>query len=122
MQIPEMLCDVYAYHLGEIKAWKAIQQHKLFNSDEALAAGLVDESVEVEEVLERAETHLKKQINIFHKVFSTSKKWFRKGLRNIVLKRNVPALARQTVDFNNDPALQAKVMEFMMTLASKHKK
>ena len=60
MQIPEMLCDVYAYHLGELKSWKAIQQARLFNSDEALAEGLVDESVEVEEVMGRAEKHLKK--------------------------------------------------------------
>jgi len=61
MQIPEMLCDVYAYHLGEVKAWKAVQQARLFNSDEALAEGLVDESVEVEEVVGRAEIHLKKE-------------------------------------------------------------
>jgi len=61
MQIPEMLCDVYAYHLGEIRAWKAVQQAKLFNSDEALAIGLVDESVAAEDVLPRAEAYLKKR-------------------------------------------------------------
>ena len=64
MQIPEMLCDVYAYHLGEIRAWKAVQNAELFNSDQALAVGLVDESVEVEEVMARAEKHLKKQMKI----------------------------------------------------------
>ena len=121
MQIPEMLCDVYAYHLGEIKAWKYIQQARLFNSEEALAEGLVDESVEVEEVLERAEAHLKKQIHVFHKVFHQSKQWFRRELSEIVMKRNLTTLAKQTVAFNRDPALQAKVVEFMMSLRNKKK-
>ncbi|MEM6967547.1 MAG: enoyl-CoA hydratase/isomerase family protein, partial [Bacteroidota bacterium] len=116
MQIPEMLCDVYAYHLGEIKAWKAVQNATLFNSDEALAIGLVDESVEVDEVLERAEIYLKKQINIFHKIFSTSKKYFRKQLYRVVVERDVPAIAKETVEFNQDPELRAKVMKFMMSL------
>jgi len=119
MQIPEMLCDIYAYHLGEIKAWKAVQQAKLYNSDEALAIGLVDESVEVEEVLEKAEVYLKKQIGIYYKVFSESKKLFRKKLRKIVNERDIPELARQTVEFNNDPELQAKVLAFMMSLKKK---
>ncbi len=119
MQIPEMLCDVYAYHLGEIKAWKAVQQAKLYNSDEALAIGLVDESVEVEEVLERAEIYLKKQTEIYHKVFSESKKLFRKKLRKIVNESDIPELARQTVEFNNDPELKAKVVAFLMSLKKK---
>ena len=119
MQIPELLCDVYAYFLGEMKAWKAIQQAKLFNSDEALTIGLVDESVEVDEVIPRAEAYLKKQMVTFHKVFAQSKKWFRKDLRRIVMDADVPALARQTVDFNKDPELQAKVVEFMMQLKGK---
>jgi len=119
MQIPEMLCDVYAYHLGELKAWKAVQQAKLFNSDEALAEGLVDESVEVDEVMERAEKYLKKQILIFHKVYSTSKKYFRRELHKIVMERDLMTLAKETVAFNKDPELQAKVIEFMMSLRSK---
>ncbi len=119
MQIPEMLCDVYTYHLGEIDAWKAIQQKRLFNSDQAVEAGLVDESLPVEEVLSRAEEYLQEQIAVFHKVFGQSKKWFRKRLRKLVLDRDVPALAKQTVDFNRDPELQAKVVEFMMQLKKK---
>jgi len=42
MQIPKLLCEVYAYHLGEIKAWKFIQQSRLFNSAQAVEVGLVD--------------------------------------------------------------------------------
>jgi len=122
MQIPEMLCDVYAYHLGELKSWKAVQQAKLYNSDDALAEGLVDESVEVEEVMVRAEQYLKKLMIVFPKVYATSKKYFRRELHKIVFDRDVPTLAKETVEFNKDPALQAKVVEFMMSLANKNKK
>lgn len=119
MQIPEMLCDVYAYHLGEVQAWKAIQKRQLFNSDEALEVGLVDESVEVEEVLERAETYLEQLIYVYPKVFAQSKKWFRRRLYQIVFERDLDALAQQTLAFNKDPQLQAKVVEFMMSLKKK---
>lgn len=122
MQIPEMLCDVYAYHLGELKSWKAVQQAKLYNSDDALAEGLVDESVEVEEVMDRSEKYLKKLMIVFPKVYATSKKYFRRELHKIVFDRDVPTLAKETVEFNKDPALQAKVVEFMMSLANKNKK
>lgn len=121
MQIPEMLCDVYAYHLGEIKAWKAIQESRLYNSDDAVIVGLVDESVEVDQVMERAEKHLKKQIKVFGKVFSQSKKIFRKDLRKIVMERDLSVLAAETVAFNDDPQLKAKVFEFMMSLKNKKK-
>lgn len=119
MQIPEMLCDVYAYHLGELKSWKAVQQARLFNSDEALAIGLIDESVEVEEVMERAEKHLKKVMKVHPKVYAASKKYFRRQLHKIVMDRDVTALAKETVAFNKDPELQAYVIEFMMSLRKK---
>ncbi|MEM1119587.1 MAG: enoyl-CoA hydratase/isomerase family protein [Bacteroidota bacterium] len=119
MQIPEMLSDVYAYHMGEIKAWKAVQQARLYNSDEALAQGLVDESVEVDEVMERAEKHLKKVMQVHPKVYATSKKWMNKALYKIVVDRDVTALAKETVAFNQDPELQAYVIEFMMRLRNK---
>ncbi|MEM6319149.1 MAG: enoyl-CoA hydratase/isomerase family protein [Bacteroidota bacterium] len=119
MQIPEMLCDVYAYHLGEVRAWKAVQNAELFNSDQALELGLVDESVAVEEVMERAEKHLKKQIKVFPKVYAESKRILRRRLHQIVMDRDITAIAKETVAFNSDPELQAEVMKFMMSLRSK---
>jgi len=115
MQISEMLCDIYAYHLGEVEAWKAVQQARLFNSDEALAMGLVDESVEVEEVMPRAEKHLKKVINVYSKVFAKSKAIFRKDLRKIV-DRDLEALADDVIMFNRDPFLKNMVEMFAASL------
>ena len=119
MQIPELLCDVYAYYLGEVQAWNAIQKAKLYNSDEALTVGLVDESVEVEEVLERAEKHLIKQINVFHKVFYQSKLYFRKKLYQLVMERDIKQLAREFVTFNSDPVLQERARVFAESLKKK---
>lgn len=84
MLVPHQLCDIYAYHLGERQAWLAIQQARLFNSDEALALGIVEESVPVEDVMERATKHLKKQMRVMPAVFIENKKYFRKGLLDIV--------------------------------------
>ncbi len=119
MQIPEMLCDVYAYYLGEIKAWKFVQEARLFNSDEALELGLVDESVEVEEVIERAEKKLLKLIKVYPKVFHQSKQFFRKGLYKIVMDRDVEQLAKETAIFNSYPKLKAMVAAFVASLKKK---
>lgn len=119
MQIPEMLCDVYAYYLGEVKAWKAVQQAKLYHSDEALAEGLVDESVEVDEVMERSEKYLQKLMKVYPKVFLQSKHFFRKGLYKIVMDRDIQQLAKETTEFNSDPELQKMVMNFVAALKKK---
>jgi len=119
MQIPELLCKVYAYQLGEVRAWKAIQNHQLFNSDEALAIGLVDESVEVDEVLPRAEQFLQQQMKVHPKVYWETKRHIRKGLIDLVMNADLKILSEEFVAFNNDPELQAKTIEFMMALKSK---
>ena len=119
MQIPELLCDVYAYHLGEVNAWKAIQNHSLYNSDQALEIGLVDESVEVDEVLPRAEEFLRKQMKVHPKVFYETKRFIRKNLFAKILGADVPKLAKEFVAFNSDPELAAKTIEFLQQLKSK---
>lgn len=116
MQIPEMWCEIYAYHLGEVNAWKAVQQSRLFNSDEALAIGLVDESVEVEAVVERAEKHLLKLTQVYGKVFQYSKEIFRRGLHKIVVERDIEELAKKQIAFNKDPFLAGMVKAFVATL------
>lgn len=115
MQIPELLCDIYAYYLGEQGAWKAVQETKLFNSDEALEIGLVDESVEVDLVLERAEEHLKKMINVYAPVFKRSKAYLRKDLLRRVdrpIEPMVDVIARDA----DDPFVQQSLNMFLQSL------
>ena len=115
MLIPELLCDVYAYHLGEKVAWKAVQEAKLFSSDEALAMGLVDESVEVEEVVERAEKHLKKMMNVYLPVYAKSKEYFRKALLKII-DRPIEPMVDFIAEGYDDPFVKQSMSMFLMSL------
>lgn len=115
MQIPEFLCDIYAYTIGEKNAWEAVQQAKLFTSDEAVAIGLVNESVEVEEVLDRAAAYIKRQVQVYPKVFQQSKKYFRKELLK-KLDIDIPTKVKEFADFNKDPNLKAMLEIFLTSL------
>ncbi len=115
MLIPELLCDVYAYHLGEKAAWKAVQEAKLFSSDEALAIGLIDESVEVEEVLERAEKHLRKMINVYLPVYAKSKEYLRKALLKIV-DRPIEPMVDFIAEGYDDPFVKQSMSMFLRSL------
>jgi len=120
LQIPELLCDIYAYTIGEKRAWEAVQKIELFSSDEALAIGLVNESVEVAEVLPRAEAYLKKQLYVYDKVHKLTKNYFRKGLLQIV-DVDVPSSVETIVKDYNDPR-GLKMMEmFVASLKNKAK-
>lgn len=110
LQIPEILCDIFAYTIGEKRAWEAVQKIELFSSDEALAIGLVNESVEVEEVLPRAEAYLQNQIKIYHKVHKLTKQYLRKGLLEVVdvdVEKRVAAIIK---DYNDPEALKMMKM------------
>ncbi len=116
MQIPKPLCEVFIYHLGEVKAWKAVQSAKLFNSDEALAYGLVDESVEVEQVMERAEKQVRKMMMVYPAVFKESKSIFRKGLLEIVAKDIETAVDDIFRFQESDPMFKQMTQMFLASL------
>lgn len=119
--VPEMMADIYSYYLGEHRAWKFIQEAKLMNSDEALELGLIDESVEVEEVLERAEKMAKKLTNIYPATYRITKSYVRKQLHKIV-DVDITAKVEEIVKGMQDPQLQQLIQMFLMSLASKNKK
>lgn len=112
MSLPEIFSDIYAYHLGEKRAWEAVQLKQLFNSDEALEVGLVNESVPVEEVLERSKIYLKSLLKIYPPVFRETKRFMRKNLLKLVdgdLSQKIADLA----DNFSDPHTQTVMKEFM---------
>lgn len=111
LPVPEMLNDIYAYYLGEHKAWAAIQNASLFNSDESLALGLVNESVEVEEVLPLAEKHLNKLLNIVPMIYAETKQYNRKGLSKIV-NRDLEKLSNAVIAFYQSPELANMIKMF----------
>jgi enoyl-CoA hydratase/carnithine racemase len=115
MQIPELMCDIYAYHLGEKTAWEMVQTAALFNSDEALALGLVNESVEVDEVMERAEKQIKKLTRVYGPVYQKSKNYFRKGLLKLV-DRDIDEMVEVIVKDMSDPFVMKSIEMFLTGL------
>jgi len=111
LPVPEMLGDIYAYYLGEAKAWAAIQNASLFNSDVALQLGLVNQSVEVEEVLPLAEKHLKKLLNIVPMIYAETKQYNRKGLLQLV-NRDLEKLSKEVIAFYQSPELANMIKMF----------
>ncbi len=114
LQIPEMLCDIYAYQMGEKNAWAAVQNAQLYQSDEAVEVGLVNESVEAEEVLPRAEKHVKKLMHVLPVVYKQSKQFFRKDLLKIV-DRDAEVVAKEFIAFNTHPEILEMVDRFAAT-------
>lgn len=111
LPVPEMLNDIYGYYLGEHKAWAAIQNASLYSSDECLALGLVNQSVEVAEVLPKAEKHLKKIMNVIPMIYSETKNYNRKALQKIV-NRNLEELANDVIAFYKSPELGNMIKMF----------
>jgi len=115
MQIPELLCDIYAYVLGEKQAWEAVQSAQLFSSDEAVTIGLVNESLPVEEVLPRAEVYMKTQTDVYNRVYKNSKRFFRKGLLDIV-DRDFEPMLKEIAEDNADPKVKMMMDMFLASL------
>jgi len=111
LPVPEMLGDIYAYYLGEHQAWVALQNASVFNSDEALKLGLVNESVEAEEVLARSEKHLKKLLNVVPFTYSKTKQYNRKGLSQLV-NRDLDAASKEVISFFKSPELANMIKMF----------
>ncbi len=116
--IPEMLADIFAYGMGEKEAWKAVQKIKLFNSDEALAIGLVDESVAVEEVLPTAEKQMERFGRIHPPIYQKTKSYLRKGLLKIV-DRDVQKMIDEIILNMEDPFTQQMLQFFLASMSGK---
>ncbi len=80
LSIPELYCDIYAYALGEDRAFALMQQAALYNSDIALDLGLIHESIEVDHVLNRAEEYMAQILQVDTDAFIETRNLTKKGL------------------------------------------
>ncbi|CAH0999685.1 putative enoyl-CoA hydratase echA8 [Neolewinella maritima] len=80
LQIPKMMGDIFAYYTGEARAWKNVQQAKMYTAKDAIPLGLVDEAADVEQVLPRAEAHCRQLMQVHPPVFKRTKRYLRRGL------------------------------------------
>lgn len=79
IQISQNLTEAYAFWMGEGLASRYILEGKLLSGPEALAAGLVDALVPLENVLERAETQVQAYLKADPEIWANTKKKVRKA-------------------------------------------
>ncbi len=82
IQISQNLTEAYAFWMGEGLASRYILEGKLLSGKEAVAAGLVDELVPLDQVLERAEAKMKHYMKANEQIWVNTKQKLRKQLLN----------------------------------------
>ncbi|MGF1922608.1 MAG: enoyl-CoA hydratase/isomerase family protein [Bacteroidia bacterium] len=78
--VPNSIFNLYSFWLGKANATRSLLEGKLFNPDEALAVGLVDEVVKQESILTAAERKVRKYMAFESNTWSQSKLNIRKDL------------------------------------------
>ena len=71
--VPNSIFQMYAFWLGKAEATRSLLTGKLYNPDEALKVGLVDELVKNESLLTAAERKIKKFMELESNTWSQSK-------------------------------------------------
>ncbi|WP_443937511.1 enoyl-CoA hydratase/isomerase family protein [Pedobacter sp. MW01-1-1] len=71
--VPNSIFQLYAFWIGKAEATRALLTGKLFNPEEALKVGLVDEVVKGESLLTAAERKIKKYMELESNTWSQSK-------------------------------------------------
>ncbi|TCC93403.1 enoyl-CoA hydratase/isomerase family protein [Pedobacter frigiditerrae] len=80
--VPNSIFNLYSFWLGKANATRSLLEGKLFNPEEALAIGLIDEIVKPESILTTAERKARKYMAFEGNTWSKSKINIRKDLIN----------------------------------------
>ncbi len=78
--VPHGILELYAFWLGKGKAYQALMQGHLFNSEDALVNGLINKVVPSDELLSRAEAQMKLYLSFPKSVWKQTKKNLRAKL------------------------------------------
>ena len=78
--VPNCIFSLYSFWLGQANASRSLLEGKLFNPEEALAIGLVDELVKPESILTAAERRVRKYMAFERTTWSQSKLNIRREL------------------------------------------
>lgn len=78
--VPNCIFSLYSFWLGQANASRSLLEGKLFNPEEALAIGLVDELVKPESILTAAERRVRKYMAFERTTWSESKVNIRREL------------------------------------------
>lgn len=118
IQISQNLTEVYAYWMGDGLAHRYILSGKLLSGKEALAAGLVDELVPLENVVLRAETQMHHYMQADQEILRNTKAKLRKHLWDKLDLKAENSL-REASELWWKPEIRAKMKAYVESFSSK---
>ncbi len=120
IQISQNLTEVYAFWMGDGLASRYILDGKLLNGKEAVACGLVDELVPLENVLERAEKRMQKYMQADQEILRNTKAKLRKHLWDKLDLKAENSL-KEASELWWKPEIRAKMGAYVESFSNKKK-
>lgn len=120
IQISQNLTEAYAFWMGEGLAHRYILEGKLLNGNEALAAGLVDELLPLDALLERAEKQMKHYLRADQEILKNTKQKLRKHLLD-KLDPNPANSLKRAAELWWNPKIRSKMIAYVEQFTNKKK-
>lgn len=120
IQISQNLTEIYAFWMGDGLAHRYILEGKLLNGKEALVAGLVDELVPLDKVLERSEKQMKLYLKANQEILINTKKKLRKHLWD-KLDLNAENSLKEATILWWKPEIRSKMKAYVESFTNKNK-
>ncbi len=121
IQISQNLTEIYAFWLGDGLASRYILEGKLLSGQEALSAGLVDELVPLNLVLERAEKQMNVYLKADQEILANTKLKLRKHLLDKLDLKPGSSL-KEASKLWWKPEIRAKMKAYVESFTNKEKK
>ncbi|MCP4884494.1 MAG: enoyl-CoA hydratase/isomerase family protein [Flavobacteriales bacterium] len=118
IQISQNLTEIYAFWMGEGLASRYIMEGKLLSGKEALSAGLVDELLPLEHVLDRAEKQMEIYMRADQEILLNTKSKLRKHLWDKLDLKAENAL-KEASELWWKPEIRAKMKAYVESFSSK---
>ena len=120
IQISQNLTEIYSFWMGDGLSSRYILQGKLLNGKEAVAAGLVDELVPLENVLERSEKQMKRYLQADQEILVNTKAKLRKHLWDKLDLKAENSL-KEASELWWKPEIRAKMKGYVESFSNKKK-
>ncbi len=120
IQISQNLTEIYAFWIGDGLASRYILEGKLLTGKEAVASGLVDELVPLENVIERAENQMQLYMRADQEILVNTKQKLRKHLFDKLDLKAENSL-KEAVELWWKPEIRARMKAYVESFSSKKK-
>ncbi len=120
IQISQNLIETYAFWIGEGLASRYVMEGKLLNGKEALSAGLVDELVPLDDVIEKAEAKMQHYLKADQEILVNTKSKLRKNLLS-KLDLNAKNSFKEAATLWWKPEIRVKMEAYVKSFSNKKK-